>query len=54
MVMSVMPNLYSADVERATAFYRDLLGGTETFRTPGRGAARRGAWSCGSAPSRSP
>jgi catechol 2,3-dioxygenase-like lactoylglutathione lyase family enzyme len=25
---SVMPNLYCADVERATAFYRDLLGGS--------------------------
>jgi catechol 2,3-dioxygenase-like lactoylglutathione lyase family enzyme len=39
MAMSVMPNLYTADVERATAFYRDLLGGTETFRTPPDGPA---------------
>ncbi len=39
MAISVMPNLYSADVERATAFYRDLLGGTETFRTPPDGPA---------------
>jgi hypothetical protein len=30
MVLSVMPNLYTADVERSVAFYRDLLGGTET------------------------
>ena len=36
---SVMPNLYSADVERAVAFYRDLLGGTQTFRTPADGPA---------------
>jgi lactoylglutathione lyase len=34
---SVMPNLYSADVERAAAFYRDRLGGTQTFRTPATG-----------------
>jgi lactoylglutathione lyase len=38
-VNSVMPNLYSADVERATAFYRDLLGGVETFRYPADGPA---------------
>ena len=37
--ISVMPNLYSADVERAAAFYRDLLGGTQTFRTPAEGVA---------------
>ncbi len=37
--MSVMPNLYAADVERAAAFYRDLLGGTQTFRTPADGPA---------------
>jgi catechol 2,3-dioxygenase-like lactoylglutathione lyase family enzyme len=30
-----MPNLYTADAERAVAFYRDLLGGTQTFRYPG-------------------
>lgn len=36
---SVMPNLYSADVDRAVAFYRDLLGGTQTFRTPAEGQA---------------
>ena len=32
--LSVMPNLYTADIEASVAFYRDLLGGTETFRTP--------------------
>jgi lactoylglutathione lyase len=36
---SVMPNLYVADVERAAAFYRDLLGAVETFRLPATGAA---------------
>ena len=35
--MSVMPNLYTADMERAVGFYRDLLGGTQTFRTPAEG-----------------
>jgi lactoylglutathione lyase len=38
-VMSVMANIYSANVERAVAFYRDLLGGTETFRYPADGPA---------------
>jgi lactoylglutathione lyase len=37
MTKSVMPNLYTADVERAVAFYRDQLGGTQTFRTPAEG-----------------
>jgi lactoylglutathione lyase len=37
--LSVMPNLYVADVERSAAFYRDLLGGTETFRLPAEGPA---------------
>jgi lactoylglutathione lyase len=35
--LSVMPNLFSADVEKAAAFYRDLLGGTQTFRYPAEG-----------------
>ena len=35
--MSVMPNLYTADMERSVGFYRDLLGGTQTFRTPAEG-----------------
>ncbi len=39
MFMSVMPNLYTADLERSAAFYRDLLGGTQTFRTPAEGPA---------------
>lgn len=34
MITSVMPNLYSTDVERAVAFYRDLLGGVPTFQFP--------------------
>jgi lactoylglutathione lyase len=37
---SVMPNLYVADVERSAAFYRDLLGAAETFRTPADGPAK--------------
>jgi lactoylglutathione lyase len=37
MITSVMPNLYSTDVQRAIAFYRDTLEGTETFRTPKEG-----------------
>jgi lactoylglutathione lyase len=39
MITTVMPNLYSADVERAVTFYRDLLGGTPTFRYPADGPA---------------
>ena len=38
-VQSVMPNLYTADVDRAVGFYRDLLGGTQTFRHPAEGKA---------------
>ena len=37
--LSVMPNLYVADVEASAAFYRDRLGGTETFRLPAAGPA---------------
>ena len=37
--LSVMPNLYVADVERSAAFYRDRLGGIETFRLPADGPA---------------
>jgi lactoylglutathione lyase len=36
-ILSAMPNLYTADVERAVAFYRDVLGAIETFRTPTEG-----------------
>jgi len=32
--ISVMPNLYVADIDRAAAFYRDLLGATQTFAVP--------------------
>lgn len=39
-VLSVMPHLYVADIDRAAAFYRDLLGGTQTFRHPAEGPAR--------------
>jgi lactoylglutathione lyase len=38
-VLSVMPHLYVADVGRAAAFYRDLLGGTQTFQHPAEGPA---------------
>jgi lactoylglutathione lyase len=31
---SAMPNLYVADIDRAVAFYRDLLGATQTFAVP--------------------
>ena len=37
---SVMPNLYAADMDRAVAFYRDVLGGSETFRTPAAGTPK--------------
>jgi lactoylglutathione lyase len=36
---SVMPNLYTDDVDRSVAFYRDLLGGSQTFRYPADGSA---------------
>jgi len=32
-----MANLYTNDIEAGLHFYRDLLGFTETFRTPGDG-----------------
>jgi len=38
-IRSMMPNLYTADVDRAVAFYRDLLGGTQTFQSPADGPA---------------
>jgi lactoylglutathione lyase len=40
--LSAMLNLYAADVERSVAFYRDLLGGTETFRVAGHVELRIG------------
>ncbi|WP_246357346.1 VOC family protein [Pyxidicoccus fallax] len=33
----MFPMLSTESLERATAFYRDLLGGTETFRIPEEG-----------------
>lgn len=39
MFTSVMTNLYSTDVERAVAFYRDVLGCRQTFRYPAEGLA---------------
>lgn len=38
-VDSVMINLYTEDVARAVAFYRDVLGGTQTFQAPAEGPA---------------
>jgi lactoylglutathione lyase len=37
VITSVMPNLYSTDVERAAAFYGEMLGGTQTFQYPETG-----------------
>ncbi|MEV0002633.1 VOC family protein [Micromonospora sp. NPDC050980] len=34
MFDSALVNLYTADIEAGIRFYRDLLGFTETFRTP--------------------
>ena len=34
MFTSAFVNLYTADIEAGLRFYRDLLGFTETFRTP--------------------
>jgi len=34
---SLMPHLYTADVDQAAAFYRDQLGGRQTFRYPPEG-----------------
>lgn len=36
MFTSALVNLYTADIEAGIRFYRDLLGFTETFRTPPR------------------
>lgn len=38
MFTSAFVNLYTADIEAGLRFYRDLLGFTETFRTPDEGA----------------
>jgi lactoylglutathione lyase len=39
MTISVMPNLYTSDIEQSLRFYRDLLGGTQTFQHPSEGIA---------------
>jgi lactoylglutathione lyase len=38
MLTEGLCNLYTADIDAALAFYGDLLGFTETFRTPTDGA----------------
>ena len=37
-IVSVIPNLYTANMDRAVTFYRDQLGGTQTFATPSEGS----------------
>ena len=37
MFASALVNLYTRDIEAGIRFYRDLLGFTETFRTPTEG-----------------
>jgi lactoylglutathione lyase len=37
MFRSALVNLYTRDIDDAVEFYRDLLGFTETFRTPETG-----------------
>ncbi|MDG4803121.1 VOC family protein [Micromonospora sp. WMMD980] len=37
MFNSALVNLYTTDIEAGIRFYRDLLGFTETFRTPSEG-----------------
>lgn len=37
MFQSALVNLYTSDIEAGIRFYRDLLGFTETFRTPTEG-----------------
>ncbi|MGN6302971.1 MAG: VOC family protein [Angustibacter sp.] len=37
MFTSALVNLYTSDIEAAVAFYRDVIGFTETFRTPREG-----------------
>jgi lactoylglutathione lyase len=38
MFTTAFVNLYTADIEAALTFYRDLLGFEETFRTPEQGS----------------
>ncbi|HEX3004451.1 MAG TPA: VOC family protein [Angustibacter sp.] len=37
MFASALVNLYTSDIDAQVAFYRDVLGFTETFRTPREG-----------------
>jgi lactoylglutathione lyase len=37
MFVDALVNLYTRDIEAGLRFYRDLLGFTETFRTPAEG-----------------
>jgi lactoylglutathione lyase len=37
MYLDCLVNLYTRDIEAGLRFYRDLLGFTETFRTPAEG-----------------
>ena len=37
MFAAALVNLYTGDIEAGIRFYRDLLGFTETFRTPREG-----------------
>src|SRR5260370_42343711 len=37
MFVTGLVNLYTRDIEAGLRFYRDLLGFTETFRTPAEG-----------------
>ncbi|HTZ91763.1 MAG TPA: VOC family protein [Streptosporangiaceae bacterium] len=37
MYVTGLVNLYTSDIEAGLRFYRDLLGFTETFRTPAEG-----------------
>lgn len=38
MFTSALVNLYTSDIDAQVAFYRDVLGFTETFRTPREGS----------------
>lgn len=37
MFTSLMPHLFTTDIDRASAFYRDQLGFAQTFRYPAEG-----------------
>jgi hypothetical protein len=42
MFTDALVNLYTRDIEAGLRFYRDLLGFTETFRTPAEGPEAAG------------